>query len=116
MDNLNEFWGEPISIYTDADARDDGIISDISNLGIYFNGRQVNRITIGAADALQMDEKQPVTARNNLKFVADHSEIDDEGSGDPWGIFRPDPRLGNKKLWLVPNEVHGYTLMRPEDY
>lgn len=57
----------------------------------------------------------PVTLSHNLKFIANNSKKDCEGA-DAWGIFEPDKRLGNVKLWLVGNEVEGYSILLPEDY
>lgn len=110
-----DFWGKPISIYTDADAQADGILVDVSDLKVKFNGRVINRATCGASLAIGLKEKQPATIKNNLEFIVSNCTLDGEGV-DAWGIFQPDARLGNEKLWLVPNEVSGYTLMLPEEY
>lgn len=110
-----QFWGETISIYTDADAQDDGILTDVCNLGVEFNGKVINRLTASAALAVGLKDKQPAAAKNNLEFVASHSTFDGAGA-DAWGIFEANPKLGNEKFWLVPNEVGGYTLMLPDEY
>lgn len=107
----NAFWGEPISIYTDADALSDGILTDVSPYGVTFNGKPINRITIGAALALDIEEKQSCTISNHLKFISENSKPD---AG--WGIFAPDERLSNERFWLVDNELEGFTLMLPEEY
>jgi len=110
-----EFWGETISIYTDADAQEDGILTDVSKLGIRFNGKVINRVTVGASSLLDLENKQSATAKNNLQYIADNSRLDGEDA-DAWGIFEPDAHFGNEKLWLVGNEVQGYTLMLPSEY
>ena len=110
-----DFWGEPISIYTDSDAMEDGILSDVSGFGVKFNGSLINRMTAAAAFALDLKEKDTATAKNNLQFISDNCAFDGDGA-DAWGIFQPDARLGNEKLWLIPNEIGGITLMLPEDY
>lgn len=109
------FSSEIISIYTDDDAVEDGVLIDISGFGIKFNNRIINRITQGAETVLNLLEKQRATAKNNLQFIADRAAQDGEGF-DAWGIFEPEARLGNEKLWLVCNELGGYTLMLPADY
>ena len=109
------FWGEPISVYTDADALEDGILIDVADLNIEFNGRLINRVTCGAEAVLKLREKQTATAKNNLQFISDNCTFDGEGA-DAWGIFQPHARLCNEKFWLVPNEVSGYTLLLPEEY
>lgn len=110
-----DFWGEPISIYTDADARENDILLDVSDLGVKFNGRVINRLTDGACHSTGLRDKEPATAKNNLQFIADNCIFDGESS-DAWGIFESDARLGNENFWLVPNEVDGYTLMLPSEY
>ena len=109
------FFGEPISIYTDADALEDGILTDVSKFGVKFNNRIINRLTVGARVALDLENKQSCTIANNLKFIAENSKFDGVGD-DAWGIFAPDARLGNERFWLIPNELDGYTLMLPEEY
>ncbi len=106
-----EFWGEPISVYTDADAIEDGILTDVSHFGIKFNSLPINRLTTGASLALRLEEKGFSTAKNNLQFIADNCKLD-----DGWGIFQPDSRFGNEKFWLIPNEINGITIMLPSEY
>ena len=110
-----DFWGKPISIYTDADAQEDGILIDVSGFGVKFNGRVINRVTVGADLAIGLQKKETATAKNNLQFIADNASFDGKGE-TAWGIFEPDARLGNEKFWLIPNEVGGYTLMLPSEY
>lgn len=111
----SDFWGEPISIYTDADAQEDGVLTDVSDLGVKFNGKIINRVAVGARLAVELREKQPATIKTDLELIARNSTFDGSGA-DAWGIFQPDARLGNEKLWLVPNEVGGYTLLTPDEY
>lgn len=110
-----EFWGEPISIYTDSEAQDDGILTDISDLGVEFNGKIINRIAVGAVLATGLREMQPEAAKHNLQLIAANSTFDGDGA-DAWGIFQPHAKLGNEKLWLVPNEVEGYSMLLPAEY
>lgn len=112
---FNDFWGEIISTYSDADAQDDGVLIDISNLSVLFNGKVINRITDGANFYFRLNEKGAETAKTDLQFVADNSEKDREGAG-AWGIYKPKQDFRNVKFWLVGNEVGGYTLMLPSEY
>lgn len=111
----NDFWGEVISVYTDAEAQEDGVLIDVENLGVKFNERIINRVTVGVTLAIGLKEKQPATIKNNLEFIAVKSSFDGDGA-DAWGVFEPDARFGNEKFWLVPNEVEGYTLLLPDEY
>lgn len=108
---FDDFWGEPISIYTDADALSDGTLIDVSMFEVKFNSLPINRSTIGASLAIGLEEKEAATAKNNLQFIASGCAFDND-----WGIFQPDKRLGNEKFWLVPNEIGGVTIMLPSDY
>lgn len=109
-----EFWGEPISVYTDADALGDGLLIDVSDLNVHFNGQIINRITFGADDIVKVFNAEKETAAADLLFVSLNAKKDREGE-TAWGIFEPCEKFP-KKLWLVNNEVGGYTLMLPEEY
>lgn len=111
----NEFWGEVISIYTDADAQDDGVLTDISDLRVRFNGKIINRMTCGAAMVLEVRKIQPATLLHHLRFIVQHSKFDGDGA-DAWGVFQMNGRFQNEKFWLVPNEVSGYTILQPSEY
>lgn len=110
-----DFWGAPIDVYTDEDAQDDGILIDVSGLGVKFNGKYINRVTCGVSALLELSGKDSAIIKNRLRFIAGNSTKDRQGS-DAWGTFEPHAQLGGEKLWLVGNEIGGYTLMLPEEY
>lgn len=112
---FNDFWGEPISVYTDGDAIADGTLISTEVYGVQFNGRRVNRITTGAAQIVGVALYEDVVVKCHLEYIARNSEKDREGA-DAWGIFQPDRKMGDVKLWLVCNEIDGYTLMLPSEY
>lgn len=114
-DAMVEIFGEPISIYSDEDAQDDGILTDVSELRIQFNGKIINRATCGVTTILQLESKDAAIIKNRLRYIAENSTKDREGS-DAWGTFEADSRFGNQKLWLVLNEHDLYTLMLPSEY
>jgi hypothetical protein len=100
---------EIISRYTDAQALEDGVLVEVSC-------GAVNRVTSAvfyhfarpmenSPDELEAFDITPLTAaiRAVLGVAADE---------DGW---RQSTYEG-KELWLVPNEVHGLTLMFPDDY
>ena len=104
----NNLFGEPISIYTDAEALEDGLLVAITGHGA------VNRVTqavfaafasrTGDAEAEDFDITRLITAiRQMLALTPD---------GGGWRTAEID----GKTLWLIPNEVSGLTLMFPEDY
>ena len=53
MSNDNWEGEEVISVYDDCQAIEDGVIVDISELGLDFRGRPLNRITRGLWDDFQ---------------------------------------------------------------
>lgn len=100
-----------ISIYTDADALDDGTLIDLTNTGLKtLQNQPINRITSAAFaelnDIAAQHQKGPVEYLTDwlplALIIARHDQ--------DWLI------LANGKLWLIPNEVDGYTLMLPSDY
>lgn len=108
MDNpLDDFFGEPISVYTDAHALDDGVLVAVPG----EDG--VNRVTravfdyfvkaIGAPRHQVMDITPLMAA---IDFMLTIMPDDGWRMGDYAG----------KHLWLIPNEIGGLTLMFPEDY
>ena len=109
-----DFWGEIISTYTDADAMEDGVLIDVSNLRVRFNGKIISRVTTGAALVLQINDPDSAVRLITLQHVAEHAEKDREE--DAWGIFQSDIRFGGENLWLIPNEMDGYTLLLPSEY
>ena len=104
----NNLFGEPISVYTDAKALEDGLLVAISGHGA------VNRVTQAVfaafatrtsdAEAEHFDITRLITAiRQMLALSPDR---------DGWRTAEID----GKTLWLIPNEVKGLTLMFPGDY
>lgn len=114
---LDDFWKDAVIIdaYTDTEAVEDGYLTDVSILGIIFNGKPINRVTVGVWSLLEFAEMDSAIKKNRLRFIAGNSVKDREGD-DAWGIFAPNPQLGNQKLWLVGNELGAYTLMLPSEY
>ncbi len=99
---------EIISVYTDEQAVADGVLVDISGLGLMFQRHAVNRITGGLLDQLREFfvgiESQDKELRSMLWTKLRRTYF----KGDIWHI--------PPGLWLIDNEVNGSTLMRPEDY
>ena len=104
-----ELFGEPISVYTDAQALEDGVLVDVSSLNVRFQGMLINRITQhlwGDFESLFPNESElngqasPARCERNVKRLC------------YWGgIWTLPPNV-----WIIENEVAGWTLMYPEDY
>jgi hypothetical protein len=113
MRDRQEFFGEPTSAYTNSQTLGDGAIVDISALGIHFRGRPLNRMTGGLWDDFRpfVEAWSPAhygnynsTLRSMLKTKL--LRVYHKG-----GIWQVPPGL-----WLMENELNGWTIMRPEDY
>lgn len=103
-DTLRAIFGDPIDVYTDAQALDDGALVDIAPWDLSFRGRLINRVTGGLFAALEQSVKQPGALKGVLRAKLRHGTL-------RGGIWQVPPGL-----WLIANEVGGWTLMRPEDY
>ncbi len=113
MTDGQEFFGEPSSIYSDSQGLEGGSLVDISALAIHFRGRPLNRMTAGLwndfrpfveAGSAAHHGNYNATLRSMLKtklLRAYHKG----------GIWQAPPGL-----WLMENELKGWTIMRPEDY
>lgn len=105
----DDIFGEPIYVYTDGQAVQDGLLVAIAGPG------RVNRVTRAVFDHFT----EPMGTSPITDPVTDISTLMDAVRtileaelNDGWriGTYR------DKTLWLVPNEVNGFTLMFPEDY
>ena len=100
-----------IYAYTDSEALSDGVLADVSALGLRTpNGRPVNRITASIAGMIGIDPSPGPQTPDLPKLRAMVAACGRESEG--WFIGQYD----GTKLWLVDNEVGGFTLMLPEDY
>ena len=109
MDNRRDDV-EIIDAYTDANALNDGVLVDISKLRIYFLGRLANRITATLWSDLQaflFDDdgiSHELKLARLLRTKVQRAYFKD-GS---WTI----PPF----LWIVTNEVGGWTILYPSEY
>lgn len=108
------FFGEVISVYTDAEALADGTLIDIAPLGLSFREMPVNRMTCGlwveflpfcgrTRDGIE-PEMDPQALKRTMETKLKLARF----SGGIWTL--------PPKLWLIENEVGGWTAMRPQDY
>ena len=99
-----------IYAYTDSNALEDGVLADVNALGLKTpNGKPVNRITASIAARISIDISPGPKSPDLPKLRAMVTSCGRESKG--WFIGEYD----GTKLWLVDNEVGGYTLMLPED-
>ena len=102
---VTEQW-EVISSYSDQEAVDDGVVVVVTAEG------RVNRVTAAVFDRY--------TEQLGGGVVTDCTKL--LGEVIPFMVAQPMYRewrvaeWEKEKLWLLPNEVDGYTLMFPADY
>ena len=125
-DYLREFFGEPISVYTDQDALSDGTLVDITSLNLTFESKPVNRMTGNLFWSKQPD--YPLSTEQTIEFCETCSEDEEPINFDMQAFARDlaealkqaagDGRLRTipPDMWLVENEVNGWTLLFPSDY
>ena len=99
-----ELFGEVISSYTDRQAVEDGVLVDFPGPG------RINRVTRAVFDHFTEEMGVGMTNVGPLTQAMEHMLTVEIDNGWRTGDFR------GKDLWLIPNEVGGFTLMFPEDY
>jgi hypothetical protein len=114
----DDIWegAEVISVYDDSQAIEDGLIVNISELGLDFRGRPLNRMTRGL-----WDDFQPfITFESTFPEIQAPTPIEELKK-----IMRTKLRLASCEggiwtlppgLWLIENEVDGWTIMKSEEY
>ncbi len=117
--SVNDLFGEVISTYTDRDALDDGFLVELQ-VRASFRGLPVNRMTRHLFDDLTpfVDAEAPLfngdlnqALASILRTKCSFAQGDPGNTGEIGDIYSIPP-----KLWLVRNEVGGWTAMYPEDY
>jgi len=125
LDELME-QGEIIFAYTDDMALDDGMLVDISSLGLAFEGKPINRMT--AALFWQEQKNYPLSDAQLAEQLADcnddHEPVNFDLKAFGKAITAKLAQAGGSDylrtlpdgIWLVENETGGWTLMLPSDY
>ncbi|MBL8209010.1 MAG: hypothetical protein JNM09_32715 [Blastocatellia bacterium] len=114
MSTITEIFGDPIDCYTDANALDDGVLIDVTDLGVQFHGMPINRFTRSVwfdwrKEFQVAGQTLPKNALlHHLRAKLQAALLSAIYQGDIWTL--------PERLWLIENEVAGWTLMKPEDY
>ena len=116
---VNDFFGDVIFAYTDADALNDGVLVDISSLGLAFESKSINRTTgnlfwqmqpdYPIAGFNQDDDREAINFDLEAFARAISAKLEMAKGHDYLRELPPN-------IWLVENEVNGWTLMSPSDY
>jgi len=118
-ESSNDLFGEVINSYTDAQAVEDGFLAELYS-PVLFRGLPVNRMTRHLFDDLTPFVEAEATRFNGdfhralasvLRTKCSFATGDPGNTGEIGDIYVIPP-----KLWLVRNEVGGWTAMYPEDY
>ena len=114
-----DLFGEIISSYTDAEALEDRFLGELHS-GVIFLGLPINRTTSNLFNDLRPFVEAEAALFNGdfdralasiLRTKCSFASGDPGNIGEIGDIYRIPP-----KLWLVRNEVGGWTAMYPEDY
>ena len=114
-----DLFGEVISSYTDADALEDGFLAEL-HTGVMFRELPINRMTSHLFDDLRPFVEAEAALFNGdfdralasiLRTKCSFASGDPGNTAEIGDIYRIPP-----KLWLVRNEVGGWTAMYPEDH
>ena len=100
----DKLFGEVISTYTDREAVEDGVLVALVGPG------GINRVTRTVFDHFVEELGIGVTNITPLIQAMEHMLTVEVDGGWRTANYR------GKALWLLPNEVGGFTLMFPEDY
>ena len=116
---MEELFGEVISSYTDRQAVEDGFLVEL-HMPAFFRELPINRMTRHLFDDLAPFLEAEASLFNGdlsralasiLRTKCTFAQGDPGNNGEIGDIYRIPPNL-----WLVRNEVGGWTLMYPEDY
>ena len=114
-----ELFGEVISSYTDAEGLEDGFLAELWSPAV-FRSFPINRMTGHLFDDLTPFVEAEATLFNGdfyralasiLRTKCSFASGDPGNTGEIGDIYCIPP-----KVWLVRNEVGGWTAMYPEDY
>ncbi len=109
-----------ISIYTDKEAIEDGVLVAIEKLGIAFKGTAIDRMTRGAYEYFRekvsgiQGEEEKEELKRIKEAVVERLVSAYDPDGDGYLIVLP-AGTGEEKLWLVRNE-RNYTILFPSEY
>jgi len=119
--SLEDFFGEPISVYTDEDAIEDGFIIELDRLvRVRYGGVPITRMTRRLFDDLTpfVDAEAPAFDGNFSRALASilttkcrFAQSSPDNTSEVGDIVRIPPNL-----WLVRNESGGWTAMYPDEY
>lgn len=127
IDEIEEQTGMPIIFaYTDSMALDDGALVNIESLHLTFESKPINRIT--SALFWQEQKNYPLSETQLIEQLADCDDDQEPVSFDLEAFGKAITeklataggsdylRTLDGPIWLVENEVSGWTLMLPSDY
>ena len=105
--------------YTDVDAVGDGVLVDLEkiNAAVSFHGARVNRMTGHLFEATTggVEEIDAMGLRENLLHQLD-SAADTAAPGEQRDYLYALPDVCDEAVWLIRNEVGGWTAMFAADY
>ena len=130
MNDLNEFFGEPIFKYTSEDAEADGILINLTKFNLRWDNCPFNYATANLMNKeyllkekdKQQAEQIKLNVPNTLDLIHQAMEIMRRKSNN---FTQPDrffngmielPDGSKQEIYMAVNETGKFTLMLPEDY
>jgi hypothetical protein len=105
-----------ISVYTDEQAVEDGVLVSITTLGMTYCGIAIDRMT---GTSFEYFHKKASGKQNELEAmkqaIAEKVGTAYDPDGDGYLIVIPE-KGDEGRLWLVKNERNNYTMMFPSEY
>ena len=123
MDEIKEYFGEPISTYTSKQAEEDGILFDATKLNPAWKKGLFNYVTTNLLSKGYLEEKGgKIRMPNIVDLLNQANQIVKNKSKnftEPDTFFSGDIELpsGTKQqIFIQQNETSKFTIMLPEDY
>jgi hypothetical protein len=118
---VDDFWGEPVSVYTSDQATEDGILFDL-DLMQQCRTRgypsPLKYVTTNLLSKGYWNENETLNIPNIIDLITQALRIFDKKPKDDWfvsGMIEL-PSGAKQKIFIAQNETGRFTAMLPEDY
>lgn len=108
---MKEFWGEPISVYTDEQAVADGVLVDVR--GLFPAVWKLSLVTRAVWEAYTKPLLGGAMTDVSVLTTTLRTAWENARSDRDWRIGTT---RDGREVWFVPNGMDGMTAIFPEDY
>ena len=123
MDNVKEYFGEPISTYTSEQAEEDGILFDATKLNPAWKKGLFNYITTNLLSKGYLEEGDSKIRMPNIVDLMNQAnqivKTKSKNFTEPDTFFSGDielPSGAKQQIFIQQNETGKFKIMLPEDY